>query len=272
MALPAHKLRLIRLLHEAGALQFGSFTLKSGRISPYFFNARRFNSGPLLTELAGHYAQAIRHAAPRASLVFGPAYAGIPLAVASAMALSRGRKPAGFLFNRREEKTHGEMGLFVGRSPARGDRIVLVDDVITDGGTKREAVALLRAAFPRTPIDALVIAFDRQERDADGGSALSRFQESTGIPVVALLTLDELIAALAGPPRRAHAAGRRPPGAKPGRSPKAAPAALRKLPRLTGAQLRALLDYRARYGTAAPAAGPVTPGATRAARTRRMRH
>lgn len=276
MAPSAHKLRLIHLLHEAGALQFGSFTLKSGRISPYFFNARRFNSGPLLAELAGHYARAIRRAAPRATVVFGPAYAGIPLAVASAMALSRGRKPAGFLFNRREEKTHGEKGLFVGRSPARGDRIVLVDDVITDGGTKREAVALLRAAFPRTPVDALVIAFDRQERDLGGGSALLRFQESTGIPVVALLTLDDLIAALTGSPQRAHAAGRqqshRALGARRRRSRKAAPPARRKLPRLTRAQLRALLDYRARYGVAAPAAGErLTRGANKAGRARSAR-
>jgi orotate phosphoribosyltransferase len=239
MALSAHKLRLIRLLDEAGALQFGSFTLKSGRVSPYFFNARRFNTGASLAELGRHYARAIRRAAPRATVVFGPAYAGIPLAVAAAVALSRGRKPVGFLFNRKEEKTHGDKGLFVGRTPGRGDRIVLVDDVITDGGTKREAVALLRAAFPETPIDALAIAFDRQERDLEGGNALLRFQETTGIPVVALLTLDDLIEALT------HLPG------------KAVPPALRKFPRLTRAQQRALVEYRARYGIAAPAPAPL---------------
>jgi orotate phosphoribosyltransferase len=242
MALSAHKVTLIRLLHEAGALQFGSFTLKSGRVSPYFFNARLFNTGASLAELGSHYARAILRAAPRATIVFGPAYAGIPLAVASAVALKHGRKPVGFLFNRKEEKTHGDKGRFVGRTPGRGDRIVLVDDVITDGGTKREAVALLHAAFPATPIDALVIAFDRQERDVDGNNALLRFRESTGIPVFALLTLGDLIAALT------HAPGT------------AAPAALRKLPRISRAQQRALLEYRARYGSAAPAPPPARRG------------
>ena len=244
MVLPAHQTRLIQLLHEAGALQFGAFTLKSGRVSPYFFNARLFNTGPWLSELAGSYARAIRAAAPKASIVFGPAYAGVPLCVAAAIALSPKRRPArgsvrgavGFLFNRKEEKAHGDRGLFVGRSPGRGDRIVLVDDVITDGGTKREAVAMLRHAFPGTPLDALVIAFDRQEQDLQGGNALTRFQEDTGIPVVALLTLDDLISALT------RKRGQR------------TPAALRGLPRLTPAQQEALLDYRSRYGVEAPRA------------------
>lgn len=245
MALSAHQTRLIQLLHEAGALQFGSFTLKSGRISPYFFNARLFNTGPLLSELSDFYAKAIRKVAPKATLVFGPAYAGVPLCVATAMALSKARHEGrsrtrsaggavGFLFNRKEEKTHGDRGLFVGRAPGRGDRIVLVDDVITDGGTKREAVAMLRSAFPGTPLDALVIAFDRQEQDLHGGDALARFQDDTGIPVAALLTLDDLISTLA------RTRGKR------------TPAALRGLPRLTPDQQQALLDYRDRYGVREP--------------------
>jgi orotate phosphoribosyltransferase len=252
MALSAHQTRLIQLLHEAGALQFGAFTLKSGRVSPYFFNARLFNTGPLLSELAEFYAKTIRAAAPRATIVFGPAYAGVPLCVASAIALSKARRQGrtrargagggiGFLFNRKEEKTHGDRGLFVGRAPGRGDRIVLVDDVITDGGTKREAVAMLRSAFPGTPLDALVIAFDRQEQDLHGGDALTRFQEDTGIPVAALLTLDDLISALA------RTRGKR------------APAALRGLPRLTPDQQQALLDYRERYGVRKPRAGAGHP-------------
>ena len=235
MPLSAHKLRLIHLLHETGALQFGTFTLKSGRVSPYFFNARLFNTGPWLAELSQHYARAIRKTAPRATIVFGPAYAGISLAVATAMALSRGKRSAGFLFNRKEAKTHGDQGMFVGHPPVRGDRLVLVDDVITDGGTKREAVALLKSAFPSTPIDALVIAFDRQERDQEGGNALERFQQATGIPVVALLTLDELISALVGPGQSGSASRKR-------------------MPRLTQAQQSALLDYRAQYGVSVIAA------------------
>ncbi len=237
MALSAHTARLIQLLHRAAALQFGAFTLKSGRVSPYFFNAARFDTGPWLAELAEHYARAIRAAAPEATIVFGPAYKGVPLAVASAIALSRSRRSMGYLFNRKEEKTHGDRGRFVGRAPARGDRIVLVDDVITDGGTKREAAAMLREAFPGTPLDALVIAFDRQEQDLHGGDALARFREDTGIPVLALLRLDDLIAALTR---------------KPGKR-----SALRGLPQLTPAQQSALLEYRARYGVrAAPARSP----------------
>ena len=236
MPLSASKMRLITLLHETGALQFGSFTLKSGRVSPYFFNARLFNTGPWLAELSQHYAGAIRKAAPRATVVFGPAYAGIPLAVAASMALSRGKLAAGFLFNRKEAKTHGDQGLFVGHTPGRGDRLVLVDDVITDGGTKREAVALLKSAFPATPIDALVIAFDRQERDLEGGNALERFQLATGIPVVALLTFDELISALIQPAGRTGSAVRK------------------RMPRLTKAQQSALLDYRAQYGVSTTSA------------------
>jgi orotate phosphoribosyltransferase len=140
----------------------------------------------------------------------------------------------GYLFNRKEEKIHGDRGRFVGRAPGRGDRIVLVDDVITDGGTKREAVAMLREAFPGTPLDALVIAFDRQEQDMQGGDAVARFQEDTGIAVRALLTLDDLIAALTR---------------KPGKR-----SVLRGLPQLTPAQQQALLEYRSRYGVrAAPA-------------------
>jgi orotate phosphoribosyltransferase len=230
MALSAHKLRLIQLMHQAGALQFGAFTLKSGRVSPYFFNARLFNVGPWLEELSGHYARTIRSTAPKATIVFGPAYAGVPLCVGTALSLSTPRKPIGFLFNRKEEKTHGDGGTFVGRSPSHGDRIVIVDDVITDGGTKREAVTMLRGAFPGTPLDALVIAFDRQEQDMQGGNTLARFRQDTGMPIVALLTLDDLIAALT------QKRGRRPP------------AALRNLPQLTEPQQQALLEYRTKYG------------------------
>jgi orotate phosphoribosyltransferase len=230
MKLSADKLRLIALLHEAGALQFGSFVLRSGRVSPYFFNARKFDTGTLVAELGRHYARAIRAAAPRATIVFGPAYAGISIAVSAAMALSTPKRSIGYLFNRKEAKAHGDRGVFVGATPGKRDRLALVDDVISDGGTKREAVALLRGAFPTTPLDALIIAFDRQERDAEGGYALRSFHEATGVPVVALLTLEELIAALAPA------------------EPKRGARALAGLPRLTRAQHQALLDYKAEYG------------------------
>ncbi len=186
----------IAFLLEVGALQFGSFTLKSGRISPYFFNSARFQTGPRLMRLAEYYARTVQAAAPEAGIVFGPAYKGIPICVATAAALSALRgSEVGYLFNRKEAKTHGDTGLFVGMEPGPGERLVIVDDVITDGQTKLEAVAALRKAFV-APIDALVIAFNRMERDAAGNDALQEFQRASGIPVRAIVSLADLEGAL----------------------------------------------------------------------------
>ncbi|HEX7928964.1 MAG TPA: orotate phosphoribosyltransferase [bacterium] len=182
---------------EAQALKFGSFTLKSGRVSPYFFTTGQFSNGPLMEGLCEHYADRIAAEAPQTTIVFGPAYKGVPLCVVTAIALSkRLKRPIGYLFNRKEEKTHGDKGMFVGQTPGPNDRLTMVDDVITDGGTKLEAVALLRAAFPN-PIDLLVIAFDRQEQGLAGQDAIAEFQKTTKVPVAALLCLDDLQAGLA---------------------------------------------------------------------------
>ena len=137
-------------------------------------------------------------AAPHATIVFGPAYKGIPLCIATAMAMSRrtGRE-IGYLFDRKEVKTHGDAGAFVGSEPGKHDRLVMVDDVITDGKTKREAVAKVRATFD-VPIDAVVIAFNRMEQDAQGRDAILEFERQCGIPVHALLTLAELQEVLDG--------------------------------------------------------------------------
>ena len=192
------KRALIEFLVGAGALQFGEFTLRSGRVSPYFFNVGRFQTGAQIARLGEFMAEAVLAAAPAATIVFGPAYKGIPLCLSTAMALARlhGRN-LGYLFNRKEVKTHGDQGQFVGRFPGREDRIVIVDDVITDGQTKFDAVGMLRAASP-APIDALVIAFNRMEQDSRGRDALREFERSTNIPVHALLTLAELQEALDG--------------------------------------------------------------------------
>lgn len=225
MGLSPHKEEFLRFSVASGALEFGSFTLKSGRVSPYFFNAGSFQTGSQLARLGEFYATVILEEAPESTIIFGPAYKGIPLCVAAAQAVeSRTGRETGFLFNRKEEKTHGDRGRFVGRLPEAGDRLVLVDDVVTDGSTKREAVALLRETFP-VPIDALVIAFDRMERDAHGRDPLAELQRTTGIPTVALFSLADLEQALA--------AGRLP--AAPGLPP---PAEL----------LERLRDYRRQYG------------------------
>lgn len=228
-SLPSAKRELLALLFEVSALQFGAFTLKSGRVSPYFFNSARFRTGGQLARLGAFYADAIAEAAPEASVVFGPAYKGVPLCVAAAMAFSRqtGRE-IGYLFNRKEAKGHGDKGLFVGMAPEAGDRLVLVDDVITDGGTKLEAVRLLRGAFD-APIEALVIAFNRMERDTAGEDAVQRFTAETGVPVISLLTLADLEAGLAAGLPDIAAAGS--PGNESG--PKV---------------LEQIRDYRHRYG------------------------
>ncbi|MBI4082112.1 MAG: orotate phosphoribosyltransferase [Candidatus Lambdaproteobacteria bacterium] len=225
MSLPPAKTRFLDFLLESQALEFGAFTLKSGRVSPYFFNSARFQSGPLLERLGDFYAEAALVAAPGATIVFGPAYKGIPLCLATAMALSRrAGRPIGYLFNRKEEKTHGDRGLFVGQQPGPGDRLLIVDDVITDGATKLEAVALLRGAFA-APIDALVIAFNRMERDAADRDAIAGFTRATGVPIHALVSLADLEQALAEGALGA--------------------AATRALPADLAARLRA---YRERYG------------------------
>ncbi len=178
-------------------MQFGSFSLKSGRTSPYFFNSAQFDTGPRLMRLGAYYADTAMEAVPGATIVFGPAYKGIPLAIATAAAMSsRGSLDVGYLFNRKEAKTHGDAGLFVGRQPGPDDRIVIVDDVITDGRTKLEAVAAIRAAFD-VPIDGLIVAFNRMERDAAGKDAIAEFQRTTGIPVYAIVSLADLESALA---------------------------------------------------------------------------
>ena len=196
MGVSHSKKAFFRFLMEAGALQFGSFTLKSGRLSPYFFNSARFQTAGLLARLGGFYAEIVQEHSPAATVIAGPAYKGIPLCISTAMALSElTQREIGYLFNRKEAKNHGDEGMFVGQLPRSSDRLVLVDDVITDGETKREAVAQLRATFA-APIEALVIAFDRMEQSDGGGYAVRDFQEATGIPVHSVFTLADLDALL----------------------------------------------------------------------------
>jgi orotate phosphoribosyltransferase len=236
MTLSPSKQNLFRLMMEAQALRFGSFTLKNGRVSPYFFTTGQFHTGPLLERLCEHYAERIAEKTPGVTIVFGPAYKGIPLCVVTSLALSRRlNRPIGYLFNRKEEKTHGDKGLFVGQTPGAADRLALVDDVITDGGTKREAVQLLRAAFPN-PIDLLVIAFDRMEQGVAGQDAIAEFQRATRVPVSPLFNLDDLQAALSGGE-----------GGRPALWPPEAPPLPQDLP-------GRLLAYRRQYGL--PGGGP----------------
>ncbi len=190
--------QFIEFALQAGVLKFGDFTMKSGRRSPYFFNSGLFSRGSTLGRLARFYAQALL--AARATgrvdfdMLFGPAYKGITLAAGTAMALADFGVDVPFAFNRKEAKDHGEGGLIVGS--ALEGRVLIVDDVITDGAAKRESVELIRA-HGATPAGVL-IALDRCERTgADGSlssvSAVAAFEQAFGIPVIAVARLDDLM-------------------------------------------------------------------------------
>ena len=188
-----HRTRFLQLALDADALRFGEFTLKSGRVSPYFFNAGRFDSGATLAGLAASYADAIDASGLQFDLLFGPAYKGIPLATALACEYARRGRDLPLAFNRKEAKDHGEGGRLVG-APLAGRRVLVVDDVITAGTAIREALAII-AEGGGTPA-AIAIALDRQERVAedDDRSAAQAVAQAQGIPVVAIATLSDLLA------------------------------------------------------------------------------
>ena len=173
-------------------LRFGEFTTKAGRVSPYFFNAGLFNDGASLDELARFYAGAIAASGVVFDMLFGPAYKGIPLAAASAMALARSGRNVPFAFNRKEAKDHGEGGTLIG-APLAG-RVLIVDDVISAGTSVRESVELIRRQGA-TPAG-VVIALDRMERGQGRLSAVQEVERDYGMPVVAVATLDDLMAYL----------------------------------------------------------------------------
>ena len=177
-----------------GVLKFGDFVTKSGRNTPYFFNAGLFNTGASLDRLAGFYAQAVLASGVQFDMLFGPAYKGIMLATATAMALSRepasqGGRDLPFAFNRKEAKDHGEGGALVG-APLAG-RVLVVDDVMTAGTAVRESVALIRAAGA-TPA-AVAICLDRMERGTGQLSAVQEVRQTYGMDVVAVATLEDLL-------------------------------------------------------------------------------
>lgn len=172
------------------ALKFGNFTLKSGRQSPYFFNAGCFNTGNDLVQLGDCYAKALIRNGLDIDLVFGPAYKGIPLAAATAMALAKDyQRDLPFAFNRKEAKTHGEGGNIVG-APLAG-RVLLVDDVITAGTAIRESMTLIQSAGAQPA--GVLIALDRQERGQGKLSAIQEVEADFSIPVISIINLTQLL-------------------------------------------------------------------------------
>lgn len=184
-----------KFLVKAGALKFGDFTLKSGRKSPYFVNTGIICEGKEFLELCEFIAGKIGEMGG-CDVVYGPAYKGIPLAVGVAVALSKKGKKVYWLFNRKEEKAHGDQGVFVGHLPAPGERVVLVDDVFTTGGTKYENVDLLKSIG--VELKAVVVAVDREEKGEKGGSAAGEFTGKTGVPVEPVATVSEMFEELRG--------------------------------------------------------------------------
>ena len=153
----------IEFLVRSGALRFGAFTLKSGRTSPYFFNSGEFSRGEQIERLGYYYASAIHELETQPSVIFGPAYKGIPLSISAAIALNHHfEQDVAYSFDRKEEKDHGEGGWMVGHVPGEGDRIVLVDDVVTDGATKVASIESLREST-EGEVTGLVIAVDRRK-------------------------------------------------------------------------------------------------------------
>ena len=175
---------------NAGVLRFGDFTLKSGRTSPYFFNAGLFNTGEQLARLGRFYAQAITDSNTRFDVLFGPAYKGIPLAAAASIALAdHHQRNVPWCFNRKEAKDHGEGGNLVGAGLT--GRILIIDDVITAGTAIREAVEIIQHAGA-TPAG-VVIALDRQERGQGRTSAIQEVEESLQVTVISIIKLAHLL-------------------------------------------------------------------------------
>lgn len=182
---------------DQGVLRFGDFTLKSGRHSPYFFNAGLFNTGAALARLGRFYAAALQASDLACDVLYGPAYKGIPLAAATAIALAdEYGSDVPYAFNRKESKDHGEGGLIVGH-PLRGD-VLIIDDVITAGTSVRESIDIIQAQGARPA--GVLIALDRQERGQDERSAVQEVRQRFGIPVVSIATLADLVAFLEASP------------------------------------------------------------------------
>ncbi|NND44313.1 MAG: orotate phosphoribosyltransferase [Xanthomonadales bacterium] len=186
--------RFFELALAKNNLRFGSFTLKSGRVSPYFFNAGGFDDGPSLAGLANCYADAIIDSGISFDMLFGPSYKGIPLAAATAIALHQAHaRPVPYAYNRKEAKDHGEGGVIVG-APLRG-RVLVIDDVISAGTSVRESMDLILDAGAEAA--GVAIALDREERGAGEQSAAQEVSAQFGVPVVAIAGLAELIDYLA---------------------------------------------------------------------------
>jgi orotate phosphoribosyltransferase len=194
----AYQENFIDFLVRSGALRFGPFTLKSGRTSPYFFNSGEFSRGEQIDRLGYYYASAIRELRQQPTVIYGPAYKGIPLCISTAIAFNRDyERDVAYSFDRKEEKDHGEGGWIVGHIPQADDTVVIVDDVVTDGATKVEAINLLRTMTDGR-VTGLIIAVDRKERNNEGGNSVEALAEKTEVEVRAIVTIYDILEHLPG--------------------------------------------------------------------------
>ncbi|MCO6055918.1 orotate phosphoribosyltransferase [Pseudomonas sp. MOB-449] len=191
----AYQRDFIRFAIERGVLRFGEFTLKSGRTSPYFFNAGLFNSGLALAQLGRFYAAAVVDSGIPFDVLFGPAYKGIPLAAATAVALAEHHQiDIPWCFNRKEAKDHGEGGTLVGAALA--GRVLIIDDVITAGTAIREVMQIIEAQ--KAQAAGVLIALNRQERGQGELSAIQEVERDFGMPVISIVSLEQVLEYLAG--------------------------------------------------------------------------
>ena len=182
--------KFVEFAMHSDALQFGQFTLKSGRVSPYFFNAGKFNTGEHLSVLGGFYSQRLLDSGIEFDMLFGPAYKGIPLATAISVSLyQQYQRSVAVAFNRKEAKTHGEAGHLIG-APLAG-KIVITDDVITAGTAIRESFDII--ADSDAEVAAVIVAIDRQEKGPNGASAIQEIEQQFQIPVLAIASLNDLL-------------------------------------------------------------------------------
>lgn len=197
--LAAYKREFIEFMVRSEVLTFGDFVTKSGRKTPYFVNTGKYRTGAQMEQLGGYYAQSIAERFGSSfDVLFGPAYKGIPLAVAVAMELARRTdRDVPFCFDRKEAKDHGEGGKLVGHPLADGDRVLIVEDVTTAGTSIRETVPKLRAAA-RVGLAGLIVSVDRMERGSGDKAALTEIAETWSMPTCAIVTIEEVMADLRG--------------------------------------------------------------------------
>ncbi|MDE6597444.1 MAG: orotate phosphoribosyltransferase [Clostridia bacterium] len=192
-----YKQQFIKFMVDNGVLKFGEFTLKSGRKAPYFINTGNYKTGAQLSRLGEYYAQCIEENKIEADTLVGPAYKGIPLAVTTAVSLySKYNKDLGYCFDRKEVKDHGEGGLFVGKQLVDGERVILIEDVMTSGKALREMLPKLQQAA-NVKIAGMVISVDRMEKGLESSlSAVQEVYKEFGVKVYSIVTMADIIAAI----------------------------------------------------------------------------